>query len=212
METQKIYTAITAIMADVGFIAKAEKNVQQGFMFRGIDTVMNELHAIFAKHKVFILPEVVGCEEQWRVATKTNTQIKHTKLTIRFHFVAEDGSEVTVTNVGEAMDSGDKSSNKAMSIALKYALMQMLLIPTKEDKDPDKVTPPETRSLTADEQAAVIDDHILREALSRLDRCETVEDVRAVYRMYPNLKNCATFRNKAVDLGSKFKEDETGKV
>lgn len=204
METKKIYTAITAIMADVGFIAKAEKNVQQGFMFRGIDTVMNELHAIFAKHKVFILPEVVGCEEQWRVATKTNTQIKHTKLTIRFHFVAEDGSEVTVTNVGEAMDSGDKSSNKAMSIALKYALMQMLLIPTKEDKDPDRVTPPETRSLT--------DDQMLHEAFSRLDRCKTREEVSVVWNQYRDLQKYPAFTEKAKTVCSKFRDDGTRKV
>lgn len=211
METKKIYTAITAIMADVGFIAKAEKNVQQGFMFRGIDTVMNELHAIFAKHKVFILPEVVGCDEQWR-ATAKGGNMKHTKLTIRFHFVAEDGSEVTVTNVGEAMDSGDKSVNKAMSIALKYALMQMLLIPTKEDKDPDRVTPPETRSLTADEQAAMIDDSILREAFSRLDRCKTREEVSSVWNQYPDLKKYPAFVEKVRAVGLKLQDDGTGKV
>lgn len=210
METKKIYTAITSIMADVGFIAKAEKNVQQGFMFRGIDTVMNELHAIFAKHKVFILPEVVGCDELWRKSAKGG-DIKHTKLTIRFHFVAEDGSEVTITNVGEAMDSGDKSVNKAMSIALKYALMQMLLIPTKEDKDPDRVTPPETRSLTADEQGEMIDDRILREACSLLDRCKTREEVNSVWNQYPNLKKYTPFveRVKAI---LKAQEDATGKV
>ena len=211
MEIPKIYAAITAIMADVGFIAKAEKNVQQGFMFRGIDTVMNELHAIFAKHKVFILPEVVGCEEQWR-ATAKGSSMKHTKLTIRFHFVADDGSEVTVTNVGEAMDTGDKSVNKAMSIALKYALMQMLLIPTKEDKDPDRVTPPETRSMTADEQAAMIDDSILREAFSRLDRCRTREEVSAVWNQYADLKKYPAFVEKVRAVGLKVQDDGAGKV
>lgn len=62
--------------------------------------------------------------------------------------MAEDSSEVCTVNVGEAMDSGDKGMNKAMSSALKYALMQMLLIPTKENKDPDATTPEETRPKT----------------------------------------------------------------
>jgi hypothetical protein len=54
---------------------------------------------------------------------------------MRFQFFADDGSSVSVTTIGEGMDSGDKSSNKAMSAALKYALVQMFCIPTADDKD-----------------------------------------------------------------------------
>jgi hypothetical protein len=42
--------------------------------------------------------------------------------------------------IGEAMDSGDKSANKAMSAAQKYALLQVFCIPTEEPKDTENET------------------------------------------------------------------------
>lgn len=119
-------------------------------MFRGIDAVMNELHDLFANNGVFILPEVLDYTVTEKVTVKGGL-LYYTRAKIKFHFVADDASEVCTINVGEAMDSGDKGMNKAMSIALKYALMQMLLIPTEEQKDPDEATPPETRPRTISE-------------------------------------------------------------
>ena len=43
------------------------------------------------------------------------------------------------------MDSGDKATNKAMAIAMKYALFQVFCIPTEEMKDPDAETPEPTQ-------------------------------------------------------------------
>jgi len=40
------------------------------------------------------------------------------------------------------MDSGDKSSNKAMAVAMKYACLQLFCIPTEDMGDPDSETPP----------------------------------------------------------------------
>lgn len=142
MENQ-IYKALTGIIGEVNAIGKNSKNQQQGFMFRGIDDVMNELHDLFGMYKVVIVPEVVDYNVSEKTTAK-GTIMYVTRSTIKFHFVAEDGSEVVTTNVGEAMDSADKGMNKTMSCALKYALMQMFLIPTKETEDADRVTPPDT--------------------------------------------------------------------
>ena len=58
-----------------------------------------------------------------------------------FDFVsAEDGSRHTVKTFGEAMDSGDKATNKAMSAAYKYAAFQAFSIPTEGDNDADAQT------------------------------------------------------------------------
>ena len=55
-----INEALSAIMADVGSIGKDTKNAQQGFMYRGIDTIMDALHPHFVKHGVVVLPEVIA--------------------------------------------------------------------------------------------------------------------------------------------------------
>lgn len=139
----EIYQKMAAILKETKAITKSEKNQQQGFKFRGIDNVMNELHELFARHEVFILQEVVAFETTDR-PTKSGGVNTFTRATVRFKYTTTDGSFVETTNVGEAMDSGDKGMNKAMSVALKYSLLQMLLIPTEEQKDPEATTPEET--------------------------------------------------------------------
>jgi hypothetical protein len=136
-----IYKAITDAMADITPIAKEKRNKEQGFQYRGIDDVMNELSPILSKHKIFIYPEVVEKQRQER-QTKSGSTLLYSILTIKYHFATDDGSEVCTTVVGEGMDSGDKASNKAMAVAFKYACLQMFCIPTDDIDDPDKTTPP----------------------------------------------------------------------
>lgn len=136
MEEKKIYSALSEINRKVGALTKSRKNQQQGFMFRGIDDVMNELHSHFAEHGVLVIPEIENYDVTERVTAKGGAMFV-VRATMKFHLTADDGSFITIRNVGEAMDSGDKAMNKAMSIALKYALLQLFLIPTEEKKDPD---------------------------------------------------------------------------
>ena len=131
-----IYEAISAVMQDVGAIGKDTKNTQQGFMFRGIDAVMNALQPALLKNHIFVVPEVLEQTREERQTSKGATLL-YSILWMRYTFYAEDGSSVSATVIGEGMDSGDKASNKAMSIAFKYACFQVFCIPTEEMKDPD---------------------------------------------------------------------------
>lgn len=145
MNTEKgIYAAINAIMDEIGAIGKDKRNTQQNFQYRGIDDVMNALQPALVRHKVFVTPEVLDRHREER-STKTGTNLIYSVLTVRYTFYAEDGSNVSATVVGEGMDSGDKASNKAMSVAFKYACFQVFCIPTEEMKDPDSETPPESK-------------------------------------------------------------------
>lgn len=139
MTVYKAIAAITAEMSKIG-IAKGSKNQQQGYAFRGIDAVYGALSPLLAKHGLCILPRVMNrtvSEHQ----TKSGGTLFYTVLMVEFDFVsAEDGSKHTVCTVGEAMDSGDKSSNKAMSAAYKYAAFQAFCIPTEGDNDADAHT------------------------------------------------------------------------
>ena len=138
--TPLIYKKIIEVMADINAIGKDRRNQQQGFQFRGIDDVMNELHGSLSKCGVFVLPNVL---EETRTTGKTSRggDMFYTRLKINFGFYAEDGSHVDAVVIGEAMDTGDKASNKALSIGLKYAMLQVFCIPTEDEKDPDAVSP-----------------------------------------------------------------------
>lgn len=131
-----IYQLIGQAIGKIGAIGKDKKNAQQGFMYRGIDQVYNALNPVMAELGIFFCPEVIDQKREERV-TKNGAVLTYTLLTMRFTAYAPDGSNVSMTVVGEGMDSGDKSSNKAMSVAMKYAMFQLFCIPTEELKDPD---------------------------------------------------------------------------
>lgn len=135
-----IYESIAAIMQEIPAIGKDKKNQQQGFKYRGIDDVMNALQPILAKNKVFVVPEVLEQSREERQTNKGGT-LMYSVMRIKYSFYAEDGTSVSAVVIGEGMDSGDKASNKAMSIAMKYAFFQVFCIPTEEMKDPDAETP-----------------------------------------------------------------------
>jgi len=119
-------------------ISKDKTNQQQGFKYRGVDDVMNELSALLPKHGLLILPRVTKYSSVERVSAKGNP-LFYTILEVEYDFIGtEDGSKHVVgPMIGEAMDSADKSANKAMAIAYKYACFQAFCIPTEAVKDPD---------------------------------------------------------------------------
>lgn len=139
----KIHQAIIGVMGDVGAIGKDKRNVTQGFQYRGVDDVMNALQPVMVKHGIFVVPEVLERVREER-QTRNGGLLIYTILTMMYTFFAEDGSFVTAKVIGEGMDSADKSSNKAMSIAYKYACFQVFSIPTEEMRDPEGETPPES--------------------------------------------------------------------
>lgn len=153
-----IYQSITKIMEEVPSIGKTQKNKTQGFMYRGIDDVMNALQPLLAKNKVFIVPEILEQTREERTTSKGGNLI-YSICKIKYKFYAEDGSSVEAITIGEGMDSGDKATNKAMAIAMKYALFQVFCIPTDEMKDPDSETPEQStkKSNTTDNKISEAD-------------------------------------------------------
>ena len=131
-----IYETIAAVMGEIGAVGKTSKNAQQGFMFRGIDAVMNAINPALIKFKLFIVPEILDQTREERTTSKGGVLI-YSICKIKFTFYAEDGSNISAVVIGEGMDSGDKATNKAMSIAFKYACFQVFCIPTEEMVDPD---------------------------------------------------------------------------
>ena len=150
----QIYPLIGQAMRRLTAVAKDSKNETQGFMYRGIDAVMNALYPVMSELGLFFVPEVLEQTREERTTTKNvwdngqkkyvekKTTLLYSLLKIRYTMYAPDGSNVSAVVIGEGMDSGDKASNKAMAVGLKYAAFQLFMIPTEEMKndDPDRVT------------------------------------------------------------------------
>lgn len=131
-----IHLAMAAISADIEAIAKDRDNQQQGFKFRGIDDVYNNLHHIFAAHGVTCVPVIEKLETTSHINSKGN-QVFRSFVTAGYRFTSSDGSFVEAKTVGEGSDFADKATAKALSAAHKYLLIQTFLIPTKDIADGD---------------------------------------------------------------------------
>ncbi len=141
-----IYAAITKVMSDIGAIGKNRRNQQQQYQFRGIDDVYNAAHEALAKHGVFCVPRVLETAHE-RGETKSGGAMISVRLRVSYTWYAADGSNIESIMVGEANDTADKATNKAMAAAQKYAFLQMFCIPTEELKDSenDHVEPAASR-------------------------------------------------------------------
>jgi len=139
----KVYAAIAAVQADlckVG-ISKDRKNLTQNYAFRGIDDIYGAVAPLLSTHGLCILPNYRN--RAMEIAeSKQGGNLFYVTVEGVFDFVCvNDGSKHTVTMFGEAMDSGDKATNKAQSAAYKYACLQVFCIPTEGDNDADAKTP-----------------------------------------------------------------------
>lgn len=141
----KIYGQMIKIMKSVGTVGKDQKNSAQGYSFRGIDQFVNALHPALVEHGVFMTPRVTSERTEIKEVVRSNGKAgidKHVSLLVEYDFYADDGSKVTVGPIAsEGLDSGDKATNKALSAALKYALIQTFSVPTQDMVDADKDTP-----------------------------------------------------------------------
>jgi ERF superfamily len=138
-----VYRAICEVAKAISRdgVAKSGRNQQQGYSFRGIDEIMNALSPLLADAQLCILPRMLSRTQEERTTTKGGV-LFYVTVHARFAFVsARDGSRHTVVTYGEAMDSADKATNKAMSAAYKYAVMQAFCIPTESMPDADQTTP-----------------------------------------------------------------------
>lgn len=144
-ESKLIFKKMSDVMKEIKSVSKDQKNVAQGFKFRGIDQFINALYPALTKHGVFMVPECTHEEHQLKDVTRSNGKAgvdKHVSLRMRYSFFAEDGSGISVGPIpAEGLDSGDKATNKALSAALKYALIQTFSIPTEDMAEADLETP-----------------------------------------------------------------------
>lgn len=180
MDTPKVYTAIARVTADLSIegISKERSNQQQGYKFRGIDDVYNALSPILSRHGLCMLPRILSREVVERQTQKGGVLFNVT-VEAEFDLVcAEDASVHTIRTFGEAMDSADKATNKAMSAAYKYAAMQAFAIPTEGDNDADAHThdvAPTPKVLVKDQRV------IWSELRDEIDTCATVEELAVLW-------------------------------
>lgn len=137
----KLRQAINAVMSDLSKegIAKLRNNQAQGFKFRGIDDVLNFVSPVYAAHGLIVVPSFKAAPQVERKTAKGNPVYCSFVEGIFKMYHKDDPAEVIEAGpfIGEAMDSADKATNKAMSAAYKYFALLTFAIPVEGTPDSD---------------------------------------------------------------------------
>lgn len=147
-----IAQALSEVMKEVGAVKKNDRNNAQGFQFRGIDAVVNAVSPALHKYGVVVVPSVEEYDYSSVEIGKNRTVMGHVKVKVTYTFIGANADAIKATVVGEAMDSGDKATAKAMSVAFRTALLQTLSLPTDEP-DPDSQSYERSEKVVVDTKA-----------------------------------------------------------
>jgi len=126
---------------EIGAVGKWGQNQHQRYNFRGIEHVINAVHPVFSRLGIVIKVKVLDWQYEVATTSKGAGQIR-VRLLVEYAFIdGESGDELSVTVPAEAFDASDKATSKAISVALRTALTQVLYIPTMEvDRDYSHIT------------------------------------------------------------------------
>lgn len=191
--SNKIYTVIPVIIGSIGAIGKNKKNQQQGYSFRGVDDVYAALSDKLAEHGVTIVPVLKEIHRD-KFTTKSGTAMFQVSATVEYHIYADDGSNIVACVAGEAMDSGDKATPKALSMAYKYMAFQVFCIPTDEKLDTENhshevtIAPAAAPSQPAPSKAAPRAKQAPKQATKEAEVQEHANLLEWVYKAVPESK------------------------
>jgi ERF superfamily len=146
-----ILGALWNVMRDVTYVPKGgtyEGGNSGSYKFRRFDDVAKELGESFRRHGVFLKPDVVKVSsdrfetvKEYRNGGKSVQTWSTAQVEMVYTFVSlVDGSEQSVSVLGEGRDLSDKATAKALTMALKTALTQAFMLPS-DAPDPDSERP-----------------------------------------------------------------------
>ena len=134
-----IHIKLARIAGDIGSINKTERNKEQGFNFRSIEQITEKARPLLAHEGVSTAPRMLSLEHS-EVTAKSGARGYRAVVVMEYTFTAgSDDSSITVSMPGEAVDYGDKSTSKAVQMAYKYALTQVLQVGSGDDPDAHSV-------------------------------------------------------------------------
>lgn len=141
-----VHLAWLRVRADIGSIAKREQYKERdresgatkvSYTFRGVDTVVRAFGPVTMSHGVSVLPIRVDAQHRDTTSSRGN-KMRECTVVVTWLIVGPMGDTLTLQSAGEALDTADKGTAKAQSVALRVLLLSAGLTPTG-DPDPDSV-------------------------------------------------------------------------
>jgi hypothetical protein len=180
----------------IGYVQKRGHNERSNYSYVTAADIAGSVGDILAELGVVVIPSLEDISYESAVARGEATRMARVVMAYTFADV-DSGEEIIAKVAGQGLDPGDKAPYKAMTGALKYALLQSFLLATGDDPEDERAdarftTSSSDRPINAEE---------LRELEKRIDDTGTdLERVLAYYKVASLGEMTETAYRRAVEV------------
>jgi hypothetical protein len=160
----------------LGYVQKRGHNERHNYNYVTAADLAGSVGDILAELGVIVIPQLQSISTE----PPRGSSERIARIVMNYRFVdARSGEELSVRVAGEGADAGDKAPYKAMTGALKYALLQSFLLATGDDPEDER----------SDSKAAFVSERVItpeqvRELQGLIEETGTeLERVLAYYRV-----------------------------
>ena len=122
----------------IGYVQKRGHNERYNYNYVTAADIAGAVGDILAELGVVVIPSLESSRTN-RAHRAGPRATRIARVVMAYSFVDVDsGEEITVKVAGEGLDPGDKAPYKAMTGALKYALLQSFLLATGDDPEDER--------------------------------------------------------------------------
>ena len=180
----------------IGYIQKRGHNERSNYSYVTAADIAGSVGDILAELGVVVIPRLEDISYESAAGRGEATRMARVVMAYTFADV-DSGEEVVAKVAGQGLDPGDKAPYKAMTGALKYALLQSFLLATGDDPEDDRLdarfTPPNAERLISGDQ--------VRELQTLIDETETeLERVLAYYKVASLSELTETAYRRAIEV------------
>jgi hypothetical protein len=170
---------LAVVRRRIAYVQKRGYNELKNYNYVTAADIAGAVGDILAELGVVVVPRLESIShEPSRMARSEVEHVAHVVMAYTFMDV-DTVEEITVKVAGEGLDAGDKAPYKAMTGALKYALLQSFLLATGDDPEDERG---ESRAALGSER--VITSEQVRELQRLIEETGTeLERVLAYYRI-----------------------------
>jgi len=177
---------LAVVRRRIAYVQKRGHNPRFNYSYVTAADIAGAVGDLLAELGVVVVPRLESIAHE-PARYPGRTEAEHVaRVVMSYSFVDVDtAEEITVKTAGEGLDSGDKAPYKAMTGALKYALLQSFLLATGDDPEEERTSPTNHSSPTRENHSARA---ITAEQLSELrqlidDTGTELERVLAYYKL-----------------------------
>jgi hypothetical protein len=137
-ETRSLHTKLAEVMAEAERVPKngTAPASMGSFRFATIGDIEDAVRKALGSRKVSFLPVAVEPTADWTATLQSGKTMFYQSVRVTYRFTdGETGESVEIQSMGTGSDTQDKATPKALTGALKYALLEAFLIPTGDDQE-----------------------------------------------------------------------------